>query len=346
MHIKRLIEQQLQKRGELRAAEIIKATGYSRTYVNRVFQQLQREGLLRLIGKANRARYVEVHPQTLARAMAAEQSFHRILRNLHLQEDVVLAQIKAETGIFNDLAQNVVTILNYGFTEMLNNAIEHSRSDRITVRMDRTESGIWFMVTDRGVGVFENIKTTRHLANEHEAIQDLLKGKQTTAPDRHSGEGIFFTSRAADRLELKGSDKKLIFDTRIGDVFVRDVKSRVGTQVDFWIALDSRRELDAVFRKYTGDELAFDSTHVAVELYRIDSGFVSRSQARRILAGLEKFQAIILDFKNVQLVGQGFVDEVFRVWTSRHPGKVIEVRNASEHVQFMVGRTKAEPLQS
>jgi len=40
---------------------------------------------------------------------------------------------------------------------------------------------------------------------------------------------------------------------------------------------------------------------------------VSRSQAKRLLMGLEKFNTIILDFKGVVSVGQAFVDQVFRV---------------------------------
>ncbi len=292
VEIRKLIENHLQKKGEVRAAEIIRKTGLSRTYVNRILQQLQREGRVRPIGKANRARYVVL--QSVKQALASELSFHRILKNQHLEEDIILDQIKAETGI----------------------------------------------------GVFKNIMITRKLASEQEAIQDLLKGKQTTVPDRHTGEGIFFTSKAADSLEIKSSNKKLLFDNHVGDAFVRDVKARKGTQIDFWIALDSPRELEAVFRGYTSEELAFDRTTVAVKLYKMDSGFVSRSQARRVLAGLEKFKTIALDFANVTLVGQGFIDEVFRVWRSHHPEKVIEVRNADQNVQFMIDRHLATQQKS
>jgi anti-sigma regulatory factor (Ser/Thr protein kinase)/DNA-binding MarR family transcriptional regulator len=344
VEIRKLIENHLQKKGEVRAAEIIRKTGLSRTYVNRILQQLQREGRVRPIGKANRARYVVL--QSVNQALASELSFHRILKNQHLEEDIVLDQIKAETGIFNDVPVNVTRIVEYGFTEMLNNAIEHSRSERIIVRMERTPTGIWFTVVDYGIGVFKNVMITRKLASEQEAIQDLLKGKQTTVPDRHTGEGIFFTSKASDSLEIKSSNKKLLFDNHVGDAFVRDVKARKGTQIDFWIALDSPRELEAVFRGYTSEELAFDRTTVAVKLYKMDSGFVSRSQARRVLAGLEKFKTIALDFANVTLVGQGFIDEVFRVWRSHHPEKVIEVRNADQNVQFMIDRHLATQQKS
>jgi len=35
--------------------------------------------------------------------------------------------------------------------------------------------------------------------------------------------------------------------------------------------------------------------------------------------GLEKFEMVVLDFKGVQMVGQGFADEVFRVWQKNWP---------------------------
>jgi hypothetical protein len=45
------------------------------------------------------------------------------------------------------------------------------------------------------------------LKNHLEAIQDLLKGKQTTMPKSHSGEGIFFTSKIADNLTISSSQE-------------------------------------------------------------------------------------------------------------------------------------------
>ena len=51
----------------------------------------------------------------------------------------------------------------------------------------------------------------KNLNSEMEAIQDLLKGKQTTAPEAHSGEGIFFTSKVSSVLTIQSSHKKLIY---------------------------------------------------------------------------------------------------------------------------------------
>jgi anti-sigma regulatory factor (Ser/Thr protein kinase) len=226
--------------------------------------------------------------------------------------------------------------VNYGFSEMLNNAIEHSESAMVDVRMARTPSRLSFAVVDRGIGILRNIMRTRNLGSELEAIQDLLKGKQTTMPDRHSGEGIFFTSRVADGFAIRSSDKKILFDNLIPDVFFRTMRQTKGTRVEFWIALDSTRHLTDVFREFAGEQMTFDRTRVSVALYSAEPGYVSRSQARRLLSGLESFREIVLDFARVKLVGQAFADEIFRVWKTNYPGITIRVENASPDVQAML----------
>ena len=64
--------------------------------------------------------------------------------------------------------------------------------------------------------------------------------------------------------------------------------------------------------------------------------YVSRSQARRILTGLDKFKRIVLDFEKVPNIGQAFADEIFRIFQNKHPNIVIEPVNVNETVNFMV----------
>ena len=111
-----------------------------------------------------------------------------------------------------------------------------------------------------------------------------------------------------------------------------------GTKVSFFIGSRSKRRLDDVFRQYTEGSFDFQKTKVIVRLYSIDTDHISRSQARRILSGLESFKTIILDFRNVDTVGQAFADEVFRVWKRRHPSITIQYQNANENVLFAIKR--------
>jgi hypothetical protein len=50
---------------------------------------------------------------------------------------------------------------------------------------------------------------------------------------------------------------------------------------------------------------------------------------------------VTLDFSGVEIVGQGFCDEVFRVFARAHPQVTIEPVGMNETVAFMVARARA-----
>jgi len=336
MDIRNLILKCLKKDKELRVSEIVRETKFSRAYINRFFQALKNEGKIILIGRANKARYVLAGKETFFRVKKSILGVRKILQNKNLSEDLVLSEIKQDTGISLDLSKNVSEILDYAFSEMLNNAIEHSKSKKIEIQMRRNDKEVIFNVRDWGVGIFNNIMRKRKLKDEFEAIQDLLKGKQTTLPEEHTGEGVFFTSKVSDLLTIQSSTKKLIFNNILDDIFIREVKETCGTKVSFVISVKSKTNLGDVFKKYSEGAFTFNKTITKVSLYKLDSVFISRSQARRILSGLDKFKKIVLDFKGVDTVGQAFADEIFRVWQSRHPRIEIEHNNANDNIAFMI----------
>jgi len=338
MDVRKVILNLLKKKKELKVTDVIKVTGFSRAYISRIFQELRQENKVVLVGKANRARYVLPNVEEIEKAQKKILNIRQTLINKNLSEDIVLDKIKKESGIFFGLRQNVSHILDYAFTEMLNNAIEHSGSKKITIKMARDSKSINFEVIDRGIGIFNHIIQARGLKNELEAIQDLLKGKQTTAPKVHTGEGIFFTSKAVDLLTIKGSNKKLIIDNRINDIFIRDIRRIKGTEVICKIFLNSSKDLSAIFKEYAGENFKFDKTRVTIKLFETGQSYISRSQARRVLFGLEKFKIIILDFRNIETIGQGFADEVFRVWQKKHPNIQIIYKNYNENIEFMIKR--------
>lgn len=343
--IKKLILDLLKKQKTVTTSDVVSLTGFSRSYIQRHFKKLQDAGKILLIGKADKARYVLASIKAIESFQEESRHFLRTYKNKDIQEDRVWEQITRQTGILFNVQENIRRILEYGFTEMLNNAIDHSRSKSVLVRMLRSEKDISFSVVDRGIGIFRNIKEKRKLHNEKEAIQDLLKGKQTTAPEMHSGEGIFFTSRAADRLVIKSSGKRIIFDNRIHDVAIDKTTVVKGTIVDFSIGLESRKILSSIFSKYTGEEYEFSKTDVQIALYKTGGNFISRSQARRMLVGMEKFKHLVLDFKNVLTIGQGFADEIFRIWKHNNPKAVIEVRHANENIKMMIEHVKTAKIE-
>jgi hypothetical protein len=208
------------------------------------------------------------------------------------------------------------------------------------VVVTKTATDIRFTVADRGIGIFNNIMKKKRLGTTIAAIQDLLKGKETTAPEAHSGEGIFFTSKIADLLTIKSLEKKLVYDNTRQDIYVKDLRPVRGTRVDFVLGLRSKKKLVDLFAKYADESFKFSKTGVKVKLYHQDVDYVSRSQARRILTGLEKFKTIELDFQDVKTIGQAFADEVFRIWQAQHQDVKFVIKDANENVMLMIKRAQ------
>src|SRR3989338_2986098 len=152
---------------------------------------------------------------------------------------------------------------------------------------------------------------------------------------------------------LDSFGQMLVINNLTRDIFARHASAvKRGTRVIFKIKTDSDRHLNNIFKKYTNinndndGDYGFDKTEIRVKLYTSGGVHISRSQARRILEGLEKFKVILLDFENVPLVGQAFVDEIYRVFQNAHPDILIQEENMSEGVKFMVERAKNEARKS
>ena len=107
--------------------------------------------------------------------------------------------------IFDGLPENIVDICHYGFTEMVNNVIDHSDGKHVYIYVLRDKEKIMIFVIDDGEGIFKRIKRLCNLHDERQALFELSKGKLTTDPENHTGEGIFFTSRVFDEFEIDNS---------------------------------------------------------------------------------------------------------------------------------------------
>ena len=295
-----------------------------------------------LIGKTNQARYVLASNKTAVRN-AKKDIRHLFLKlqNSDLDEDAVFKRIEQETGIFIDVKGNVYQLVRHGFTEMVNNAIDHSRSRYVEVDCRKTETALTFVVRDSGIGIFNNVRNKFRLPGTLAAIQEILKGKATTAPKKHTGEGVFFTSKMADVFVIDSYEKRLTVNNLLPDVFISDRKSLKGTRVGFSIHLASKRSMKDVFDAFTGNfdgGAKFDRTHITVKLFQFGRDLPSRSEAKRVTMNLENFKVIELDFSEVETVGQAFADEIFRVWQSRHPDIKLVPTRANENVEFMIQR--------
>ena len=98
------------------------------------------------------------------------------------------------------------------------------------------------------------------------------------------------------------------------------------------------RSINKVFKQFTtGDDFGFTKTVVPVRLAQYgDDNLISRSQAKRLSVRFEKFRTVVLDFNGVELIGQAFADEVFRVFALAHPEVELIPLNANKEVGQMI----------
>jgi len=341
----RIVEIAKQK-GKIRTSDLSDEFSVSRQYVNRLISELIETGKMIKIGGTRHAFYV-LPKYASQHAEIFPNRYIKTFKNVSLEEHKILDQIEHAFPLLKKLPENIRSIFTYAFSEMLNNAIEHSQSKNISMEVSVANKDLSFIVNDFGIGVFRNIMQKINLKSEFEAIQDLLKGKTTTVPKSHSGEGIFFTSKIGDLFILDSFGYQLIVNNEIPDVFIKKTKNlKKGTRVIFKLNTTSNHHLNAIFKKYTNiegkNDYGFDKTEVRVKLYTIAGVHISRSQARRVLAGLEKFKIIVFDFDRVPMVGQAFADEIFRVFHKKYPEIKLQEIYMNEGVKFMVERAKNE----
>ena len=255
-----------------------------------------------------------------------------------LQEDVIWRE---QVGpVLGEVPPNIEDICFHGFTEMVNNVRDHSAGKIAMIEVQRTAVSIIIMVYDDGVGIFKKIKDNFGLDDQRHAILELAKGKLTTDPERHSGEGIFFTSRMFDIFNISSGGLHFIHGVVGQDILMGDVEEGMkGTLVTMEINIDSILTVKEVFDEYSDDDYGFTRTVIPVRLVKYgNENLVSRSQAKRLLVRFEKFKEVILDFDRVETIGQAFADEIFRVYQQHNPQVHIMHINANEEVERSIKR--------
>jgi anti-sigma regulatory factor (Ser/Thr protein kinase)/biotin operon repressor len=243
--------------------------------------------------------------------------------------------------LLGKLPENVLSIWHYGFTEMFNNVIDHSGARHVSLSLVKTAAATTVNIYDDGVGIFKKIQAALRLEDERHAVLELAKGKFTTDPANHSGEGIFFTSRMFDQFVIASGEVYFSHDFEEKEDWILQASSSGGgTLVRMELHNHTARTLKKVFDKFTSDDdYGFTKTVVPVKLMRYgDDNLVSRSQAKRLLSRFDRFKVVVLDFSGVASVGQAFADEVFRVFKTKHPAVEVVAIHASSEVKRMISR--------
>lgn len=309
----------------------------SRAAVARHIVLLVNRNIIRTTGKTKARTYALVN--------LVEERFS--LSTIGLQEDVVWRE-RISSLFADDIPENILTICNYGFTEMLNNAIDHSESEAVHISVVIDAANIYLWVRDFGIGVFRKLMRDLHLHDARHALLELSKGKLTTAASGHSGQGIFFTSRMFDEYMFWanrfsfcrfGKDDDWLFESMDED--------QSGTLVMMRISLRATQTANEIMSQYSSElhDCGFTKTHVPLMLAKYEGEqLISRSQAKRLLLRVDQFKEVILDFRGITTIGQAFADQIFRVFQGEHPKLLIVPMNENDEVKNMIARAKEDTV--
>jgi anti-sigma regulatory factor (Ser/Thr protein kinase)/biotin operon repressor len=323
---------------EAHPTDIVRITaekfGCTRQAVHKHLQRLVAEGAVAVTGTTRSKRYTLA---TLVEWAGEYQLSPQLTEDTVWRRDI--------SPLIGMLPGNVVEIWHYGFTEMFNNVCDHSEAESVHVKLSKTAASTRVQIFDDGVGIFRKIQAALGLDDARHAVLELAKGKFTTDPANHSGEGIFFTSRMFDEFDILSRDVFFSheFDEKEDWILDRSEKPIHGTLVMMILHNHTARTVRKVFDKFSSEEedYGFTKTLVPVKLLRYgDDNLVSRSQAKRLLTRFEKFKVVLLDFSGVANIGQAFADEVFRVFRARHPEVELHAINASSEVRRMMKRAE------
>ena len=295
------------------AARLAAQHGVSRQSASAWLAKLKAEGVITSSGTGRGVRY----------RLAMLTQVRQVYAREGLSEDRVWRELIASR--LSDLPANVRDIWQYAVTEMVNNAIDHSASERVTVELLRDTLNSTVYVADEGEGIFLKIQRALNLYDPREAILELAKGKLTTDPANHPGEGIFFSSKLMDAFDIRSGTLHFMHDEWGADGLLERPAEAPGTLVLMRLANDSERRLTDVFDQFAApEEYTFAKTIVPVRLAQHEGEkLVSRSQAKRLTQRFEHFQSVVLDFAGVEEIGQAFADEVFRVFQQAHPATAL-----------------------
>ena len=313
---------------------LAKKFNLSRPVASRIVRELVNDNRIILSGSTRKPVY----------SIGPTRTFFHTYPREEVDEDIKWTQ---DFAPYLDLPQNIRDIVHHGFTEMLNNAHDHSEGKTVSVIMEIGATKLQMMIGDDGIGIFEKISSELKLPDKRLAMLELSKGKLTTDKANHSGEGIFFTSRMFDVFIIRANGLDYNHHIQLTNDFLMEtgflnssVKS--GTFVFMLISLDSQRTTKEIFNQFTLDpeELSFNKTVVPVRLARLEDKLISRSQAKRLVFRFDGFKKVVLDFEGVDEIGQAFADEVFRVFQQSHPDVQLVPHHASEDILKMIRRVQ------
>jgi hypothetical protein len=248
--------------------------------------------------------------------------------------------------LLQSLPDNTVELWKSCFQKIFGNRRDHSGGTRVHVQIIQQKTQTTINIADDGNGFFQSLQTKYHLKDQQEAALEFSRGKLTSDPEDTAGREIIISSRMTDHFTIISDMIILAHQYGIAWDWSLDLSDerRSGTVISMIIENNTPRtisQVDSEFATPAIEDRIFSKTCMTVRLVRYSTGpLFSRSPARRILAHRDRFDFVVLDFLGVEKIGPAFADQIFRVFSSGHPGIKLLHCNANKQVEAVIQAAK------
>lgn len=346
-----VVESLLSERGGFSSAELSERTGLTRQALHRHLSSWVLEGRLQRQGRARATRYLpgpgnsSCPPESRPRGRAPA-GLGRTYRVEGLSPQAAWRDLQAWLGSqAPGIGDTALAVLEWVTCELVANGLAHAQSPYLSLRAHADSDRVALALADAGLGAFETLRRKLGASSALDALQWLSNPPATPAagPPDPACRGLRSVSHMVELFELDANGFEWSVDNALGETAVSEVPEvprhssgtgetgGAGTEVRVSVALDTQT--------HPADILAHrPAIHGTRVLALRDFGrrLFTRSDARRLLEGMDLYAEIVLDFDGIEGTGLGFVDELLRVWPIRHPLTRLRVQGAGAAVAFML----------
>ena len=256
------------------------------------------------------------------------------IKNSFFPDEILKKQILPN---LNSVALNIYEICEFSIMALLSNALDHAQATKLHYKLYVSPNDVHFVLSDNGIGIFENLNNSLILEDIQVAAIEIAKGRITTDPQNHGGDELMTVIHLFDKVTIDSSGICLTYYNKKNEWTVTRSSQQKGTRIHLEIKSNSRRTCQEIFRQIFDRENKL--VRIPVNLVRSDGEQVnSRIQAQSLLHNIKDLTEIEFDFKNIELIGPAFADELVRKTKEKNQLADIKWTNSTKMVDVLMSR--------
>ena len=235
------------------------------------------------------------------------------------------------------LSQNVRELCEFSLSALFYNIHDHAAATQVNYKIYISHTEVHIIVSDNGIGLYQGIAKAFHFSEIQTAAVEIAKGHVTSDPENHAGDDLMVVIHLFDQVEILSSGVSLKFNNDQNDWVLGQSKQQSGTRIHLGIRTNSKRTCQDVFKNIFEKFRTF--ANIPVKLAQSNGEQLnSREQAQNLLHNIKQLNGIEFDFKNIDLVGPAFADELVRKTLEKNRKMDIKWVNTTHMVDVLMSR--------